>query len=160
MNDYMFGTHSWPYWARDLREYVGPMMQTFANPPMAPASISYESVDQSWTQWGWSVSLQRPAAQQFSRLRDAGAGGFTLVGTGTATVVTPPFYAPGSLQTVTLSGLTGMSTSQAAADDSGRLHVTVPIGGDQLPGAIGSAALMGVPDAPPWPATTVTVRAS
>src|SRR5437870_4717967 len=130
MNDYMFGTHSWPYWARDLREYVGPMMQTFANPPMAPASISYESVDQSWTQWGWSVSLQRPAAQQFSRLRDAGAGGFTLVGTGTATVVTPPFYAPGSLQTVTLSGLTGMSTSQAAADDSGRLHVTVPIGGD------------------------------
>ena len=32
-NDYGPGTHSWPYWARDLRESIGPIMQTSPSPP-------------------------------------------------------------------------------------------------------------------------------
>jgi hypothetical protein len=157
--DYTYGTHSWPYWARDLREYVGPLMQTFASPPAPPAPTSYQSIDKSWSQWGWSVSLQRPAEQQFSSLTNGGARGFTLAGTGTATAVTPPFYAPGSVQTVTLSGSSGAATFAATADGGGRLHLTVPLGGSEIPGAVGSAAVIGVPGVPPpVGTTTVTIR--
>ena len=98
LDDYVYGTHSWPYWSRDLREYLGPLMDTFAHPPAPPASTSYQSIDKSWSQWGWSVALQRPAAQQFSYLTDGRSDGFTLQGTGTATVVTPPFHPPGSVR--------------------------------------------------------------
>jgi S-formylglutathione hydrolase FrmB len=153
LNDYTLGTHSWPYWTRDLQQYVGPLMQTFSNPPPAPPTTSYDSIDKSWTQWGWRVDVDRSAAQQFTRLAGANAAGFTLQGTGTATVVTPSFYAPGSTKTVSVSTLTAESTSQATADDNGHLHLTVPLGADQ----IGSAAVMGVPGVPPLPTATVTV---
>jgi S-formylglutathione hydrolase FrmB len=157
LNDYGAGTHTWPYWARDLREYVGPMMATFANPPAPPAASSYQSIDKSWSQWGWSVSLQRSAAQQFSALGTATANGFTLAGTGTATVVTPALYAPNAAEHVTVSTPTGATTKNATADSSGQLHLTVPLAPD-VPGPAGSAAIIGVPGVPPWPSTTVTVQ--
>ena len=157
LHDYGAGTHTWPYWARDLREYVGPMMQTFANPPAAPAATSYQSIDKSWSQWGWSVSVQRSAAQQFSSLTNGWPGGFTLSGTGTAGVVTPAFYAPGAVERVTVSTPTGATTTAATADGNGQLHVTVPLGPD-VPGPAGSIAIIGVPGIPPWPSTAVTVQ--
>jgi len=157
--DYVYGTHSWPYWARDLRQYVVPMMQTFANPPSAPAAISYQSIDKSWSQWGWDVALARPATQQFSSLTDAGPNGFSVQGTGTAAIATPAFYSPGAVKTVTISTLTGSSAVSATADSAGRLHLTVPLGLDQVPGPIGSLAVMGLPGVPPSGTTaTVTIH--
>ena len=155
LNDYGNGTHTWPYWTRDLKEYVGPMMATFANPPAPPAATSYQSIDKTWSQWGWSVSVQRSAAQQFSSLTSAGAGGFSLAGTGTATVVTPAFYAPNAVERVSI----GSTTQTVAADGNGQLHLTVPLGPD-VPAPFGSGAVMGVPDVPPWPSTTVSVQAA
>jgi hypothetical protein len=35
-DDYGGGTHSWPYWQRDLRDDLPSMMATFAHPPAAP----------------------------------------------------------------------------------------------------------------------------
>lgn len=32
LDDYVFGTHTFPYWAQDLREFVPRMMQVFAHP--------------------------------------------------------------------------------------------------------------------------------
>jgi S-formylglutathione hydrolase FrmB len=157
--DYGAGTHTWPYWTRDLKQYVGPMMATFANPPAPPAGTSYQSIDKSWSQWGWSVSVQRSAVQQFSSLAGAGAGGFTLSGAGTAAVVTPALYAPNAVETVTMSTTTGKTTTTAAADSAGQLHLTVPLGPD-VPAPAGTFAVMGVPGIPPWPSTTVTVQAA
>src|SRR5206468_10762477 len=54
-DDYTNGTHSWGYWARDLRAFMQPMMAAFAHPTM-PRTISYTSIDERWQQWGWSVS--------------------------------------------------------------------------------------------------------
>lgn len=155
LEDYVYGTHSWPYWARDLREYVGPLMATFAHPPAPPTTTSYESIDQSWSQWGWSVALQRPEVQQFSSLTNGHAEGFTVQGTGTADVVTPAFYRPRSVETVNLSGLAGSSSFDAVADSGGRLHLSVPLGEDAVPASVGSTAVVGVPGVPPWGGTTV-----
>ncbi|MBV8297361.1 MAG: esterase family protein, partial [Acidimicrobiia bacterium] len=101
LEDYGNGTHTWPYWARDLTQYLPPLMATFASPPTPPATTSYQSIDKSWLQWRWSVAIQRSPEQQFSALTGASAAGFTLSGTGTANVVTPPFYGPNAPERVT-----------------------------------------------------------
>src|SRR5205085_431682 len=69
-NYYGAGTHSWPYWARDLREYVPRLMERFADPPAAPRSVSYLSADDRWEHWGWRVAVQRDA-RGFSELHHA-----------------------------------------------------------------------------------------
>lgn len=160
LDNYVFGTHAWPYWARDLREYLGALMQTFATPPEPPAPVSYQSIDKAWSQWGWSVSLSRPSEQQFSYLTEAGSDGFTLQGTGTAAVVTPAFYEPGAHVQVTLAGAGGPASVSATADERGRLHLTVPLGGDAVPAAVGSSAVMGVPTAPVGSGTTTVTISS
>jgi hypothetical protein len=151
--NYMFGTHSWGYWARDLREYIGPLMLSFAHPSPAPTTVSYQSVEQRWSAWGWTVSFERSAPQQLAVLTGADAKGFTLQGSGTATVVTPASYAPGQMVTVSRSGA---GTASVMADEAGRLHLTVPLGGPALPAAVAGAAVIGVPGVPP-PAATTTV---
>ena len=125
--DYTDGTHSWAYWARDLREFAPAVMQVFAHPP-APASVHYTSIDKTWHQWGWSVSLDRPAQQEFSTLSDGSASGFSLAGSGTATVVTAAYYRPNSTAAVTVEG-SDMSTKTLAlpVDRSGRLHLTLAL---------------------------------
>ena len=94
-----------------------------ASPPSRPpARVSYTSIDRTWTQWGWTVSLDRRAPREFSRLGDATSTGFTLTASGTATVTTPPSYRPGARYTVTI----GSRSITATASASGRLTVTLP----------------------------------
>jgi S-formylglutathione hydrolase FrmB len=152
LDNYVYGTHTWSYWARDLREYLGPLMDTFAHPPAPPASVSYQSIDKSWSHWGWSVVVQRSSVQQFSDLSGAQRDGFTLRGTGTATVSTPAFYPPNSVWTVTIASTFGRGATTAVADAAGRLRLTVPLGVDVS--GVGGAAVMGVPSAPTTGAST------
>src|SRR4051794_19294497 len=125
-DDYTDGTHSWGYWARDLREFMDPMMAAFAS-PTTPQSVSYTSIDKSWQQWGWSVSWTRSADQQFSTLDGATAAGFTLTGGGLADVVTPAVYSPGQLLQVSVDDGSGADVSSMTADDGGRLHLVVSL---------------------------------
>jgi S-formylglutathione hydrolase FrmB len=122
-DDYVFGTHSFPYWAQDLREFIGPLLDAFAHPQPTPVRITYRSVDSSWTQWGWTVVLHRAQQQAFTDLVGADAAGFTLTGSGTADVTTPAVYAPGSTHAVTI----GTQHVVAVADAGGRLHLSVPL---------------------------------
>ena len=139
LDDYGNGTHSWPYWTRDLTQYLPVLAATFASPPAAPASISYESIDKTWTQWGWTVVNARPQAQAFSGLANATAGGFAVVSPHPTTVTTPPVYAPGSVYRVTAHGGSAPSTVTAGAD--GRVTVHVAPGFAQSTVAIGLAQL-------------------
>jgi len=147
--DYTYGTHSWPYWARDLAQYLPHAMAMFARPSDRPRRVGFESIDPSWSQWGWSVGVHRSAAQQFSALTVATAGGFTLQGSGTATVTTPAFYRPRSVWVVSVPG---RPPAAVTADSTGRLRVTVPLGPD-LP----SPTVVGLPLVPGSP-VTVTIR--
>jgi S-formylglutathione hydrolase FrmB len=122
-DDYGPGTHSWPYWARDLRQYMPALLATFAHPPAAPAVTSYESVAPAWSQWGWSVRVARARAEQFSALTGGRRTGFTLSGTGVATVTTPALYRPGERLVVTAPRFRRVLRASAA----GRLTVTLPI---------------------------------
>jgi S-formylglutathione hydrolase FrmB len=141
--DYRYGTHSWAYWADDLRHYVPNAMAAFAEPAPAPPRIAYQSVEPTWSQWGWRVTLQRSSTQDWTTLSEAGRDGFTLTGVGHATVTTPALYPPGATARVTVTrGLT-TSTTTATADGSGRLQVAVPLGLD-----VPSVEVVGVPVQP------------
>lgn len=123
-NYYGPGTHIFPYWARDLEEYVRPLMRRFRNSPKRPRSVDYLSADDRWEQWGWTVELDR-AERAFSRLRRASKRGFLLTGTGRATVQTPAVYTPGaSLRVVRRGG----ASETLTADGDGRLPIEVPLG--------------------------------
>jgi S-formylglutathione hydrolase FrmB len=135
--DYTYGTHTWPYWARDLVEYLPHAMELFARPSGGPPRVSFESIDSTWSQWGWSVVLRRTGGPQFSALMGAGPAGFTLRGTGTAIVTTPASYKPQSGAVVRISGRPPMAVT---ADSAGRLEITVPLGLD-----VPDPAILGVP---------------
>jgi hypothetical protein len=152
-DDYMLGTHTWPYWARDLRDYVPSLMRIFARPSRPPSQATYQSIDQGWSQWGWSVSVQRQQAQEFSWLSGADARGFALRGSGTATVTTPAFYKPGSAKVVTLSDVSGRRAFLARADRDGRLRLTVPLDPAAAPAVVGVPA-----EVLPGTTTVVTIR--
>lgn len=122
-DDYGAGTHSWPYWARDLRESIAPIMADFKNPPPPPRTITFTAAEASYEAFGWRVTMNR-AVEEFSTLMDASATGFTLEGSGSATVVTPARYVPRRRYTVTI----GSKTQRERADRHGSLTIQVPLG--------------------------------
>ncbi len=121
------GTHSFPYWARDLRQSIGPLMGWFAHPPPPSATVTYTAAEDRYTAFGWTVSMRR-RAMELSTLERAGAGGFTLTGSGSGTVRTPARYRPGMRYRITLRGRRIRESHTVIADHQGRLQVTVPLG--------------------------------
>jgi S-formylglutathione hydrolase FrmB len=118
-DDYGPGTHTWPYWQRDLRETLPQLMATFRHPPARPRSVTYRAVAPRYAVYGWRVSVKRPALE-WSELARASRRGFTLSGSGTATVVTPRFFTPH--RAVRAAGRV------LHADGRGRLHVALALG--------------------------------
>jgi S-formylglutathione hydrolase FrmB len=126
-DDYGPGTHSWPYWARDLRQSIGRVMADFAHPPATPKQVSYTSADARYSAFGWQVSTHR-RVREFSTLRGAGRSGFTLQGSGSARVMTPARYRAGARYAIRISSRTGVSTQRGRVDAHGRLEIEVPLG--------------------------------
>jgi S-formylglutathione hydrolase FrmB len=131
-NYYGAGTHIFPYWARDLEEYVGPLMDRFDNPLRPPRYVSHLSADDDWEVWGWSVALQRPE-RAFSHLRYARRSGFALTGTGLATVETASLFPPGARVRVIQRGPVLKSKDTVTVGASGRLEIAVALSDDTRP---------------------------
>jgi hypothetical protein len=120
------GTHSWPYWARDLTEAIGPIMAGFSAPaPVAP--VTYTTAAPSYSVFGWRVAIDRRAAE-LSTLSAATTAGFTLAGSGTATVTTPAVYLRRRRYTVTV----GVQSATMRAGRDRRLTISVPLGPSNL----------------------------
>ncbi len=128
LDDYGPGTHSWPYWRRDLQQSIPSIMADFAHPPATPATVTYTSANSAYSVYGWNVRMHR-AAQAFSTLEKASPRGFALAGSGFATVTTPAQFVAGTQYVVALDTETGRRTSMSMTTDSrGRLTVSVPLG--------------------------------
>jgi len=127
-DDYGPGTHSWSYWARDLRESMDPLMEDFAHPAPAPSMVTYTSADNAYRVYGWQVAMHRDA-REFSTLQDASCGGFALAGSGSATVTTPACLSPGARYRVALAGdKVTPRTLVATAGPDHRATLDVPLG--------------------------------
>jgi S-formylglutathione hydrolase FrmB len=121
------GTHSWPYWARDLRWSIDKVMSGFAHPEPNPKPFTYMSADSTYAVYGWRVAMRR-TAREFSTLQ-AGGNRFSLAGSGSGIVTTPPAYRPHRRYRVTLSGDKVSKRSVVLkAGRGGRLRIQVPLG--------------------------------
>ena len=128
LEDYGPGTHSWPYWTRDLQQSIESIMADFADPPATPATVTFVSADSLFAVYGWNVLMHR-AVHAFTTLKDANARGFALAGSGSATVTTAALFVPGARYVIDLASERGRRTSTiVVAHSSGRLTVSVPLG--------------------------------
>jgi len=125
--DYGAGTHSWPYWSRDLQWSIGTIMDDFAHPWGAPARVTYTSGEDRYAVYGWSVTMRR-SARELSTLADADRLGFELEGSGSATVLTPALYRPGARYRIALSGPDAGGVRVVRASAGRRLLIRVPLG--------------------------------
>src|SRR5262249_57840354 len=99
-----------------------------ATPPPPPIPFSYRTAEPTYSVYGWSVSMRR-AAMEFSELVAVRPAGFQLAGSGSADIVTAPWYRAGKTYQVTLTnGSGGVATLQARADRTGRLIFSVTLG--------------------------------
>jgi S-formylglutathione hydrolase FrmB len=126
-DDYGPGTHTWPYWTRDLRWSIDKIVSDFAHPEPNPTPFTYTSADNSYGVYGWRV-ITRRTAREFSTLR-AGRHAFSLAGSGAAIVRTASLYKRGARYRITLSGDTVATHSVfRRAGRGGRLALQVPLG--------------------------------
>lgn len=142
-DDYVFGTHSFTYWARDLEQYLPRLMERFAQ-PVTPAKKSYMSIESEWSQWGWHVKTNRQSNdERFTFLTDADAKGFTFKGRNKADVTTPAAYVP--LRTYVVQTASGSKSTKNSvkADDTGRLTVSLDLGKAALPADLSFLGLPG-----------------
>ncbi|WP_354699346.1 hypothetical protein DSM112329_05060 [Paraconexibacter sp. AEG42_29] len=139
--DFGPGTHSWPYWAAALRDSIKPLMDVLLHPRPAPARVDYTTIESPFRVFGWRVTVDRPA-REFATLSDAAADGFTLAGSGTARVLTPPAYAPRTSAAVRVTGLHADMDRTLRADGAGRLAIDVPLGPGNAQQAFTPAALL------------------
>ena len=113
------GTHSWPYWARDLRWTIGSVMANFAHPPPTPTAVTFTSADDRYAVYGWTVSTHR-LAREFSTLGHASCRGLALAGSGSATVTSPVCLAPRQAYRATIRGPNGTALVRGRATAGGR----------------------------------------
>jgi len=126
-DDHGAGAHKWPTWQEDLSQALLGLASVFAAPPPEPSPVSFTAIETDYRVYGWHVVLERPALE-FSALSNADAHGFSLSGSGDATVTTPPVYAPRSEYAVTLDAGSGPQRSVLRSSASGRLSIRVPLG--------------------------------
>jgi S-formylglutathione hydrolase FrmB len=126
------GTHSWGYWLRDLAHFLPQMENAFAGkgvPP--PVPFSYRTIDQQFSEYGWSFKVAHTAAE-FTYLSDVSVDGLTVAGNGNLTVTTPESYTPGQsyLVAVSADGPLGRIDTDTfeRADSAGRLTYNVDLG--------------------------------
>ncbi len=126
-DDYGPGTHNFAYWNRSLQRTLPTFMNVFAENRQDPRRFSYRSIESTYDIYGWTVTMDRPVVE-FSALEGVSREGFTLSGSGDATVVSAPVYEPGGAYDVTV----GSTTMRQQANEEGRLTIAVPLGAASL----------------------------
>jgi S-formylglutathione hydrolase FrmB len=126
-DDYGPGCHCPFYWKRDLEQLMPELTRVFADPPPPPSPFSYRSIEPAYEAYEWDVEIERPALE-WSELREARRGGFTLRGSGTGTVTTPPLYVPGRVLDVELVRDGQLETERVQVGSDCRLRLDVPLG--------------------------------
>jgi S-formylglutathione hydrolase FrmB len=119
---YGCGVHTMRYGERDLHAFWPVMLSAFGGPG-PPRTFDHRSADPDFAVWNWTFHADPKRGAEFLEVRGAGAGGFTLTGSGTETVITPDMFRPG--QSVAVRGAL---PAKAVADADGRLTLRVDLG--------------------------------
>jgi S-formylglutathione hydrolase FrmB len=118
--DYGPGCHTWPNFKREFADTLASFKGSFANPPHAPKSFDYLSIEPAFDIWGWHIAADPKRALEFIQLRNVSSESMTFVGSGTTAVTSPPLY----------RGLRRVDVAGAALkpDATGRVGFKVDLG--------------------------------
>ena len=116
---YGAGTHTWPYWKRDLERFLAWLEPKIGDPVAAPAAFDARTARTRLSAWGWDFAMRRDA-REFVYLDEVSRDGLTATGSGQLDVTTAPLYAAGA--TCQVDG------APVQADAVGRLRFTVDLG--------------------------------
>jgi diacylglycerol O-acyltransferase/trehalose O-mycolyltransferase len=117
------GTHSWPYWDRDLTDFLPFLTKQWAAPTATPKTFNFRSEATRFSVWGWSFSTNRSVAE-FTYLSNVNRSGLSATGSGTLTVTTAPLYKKRSKWIVAAAG----HRTRVVASRSGQLTFKVGLG--------------------------------
>ena len=90
--DYGPGCHTVANFRRETIDTLKTFERVLAKPPAPPRSFDYRSIEPAFDVWGWNVEADPGRALEFLRMKRAGPGGLTLIGSGQTSVTTPPFF--------------------------------------------------------------------
>lgn len=116
------GTHTWPYWEDDLREFVGWLAPQLGKPLRPPHRIDVESAHDEVGVWGWDLLTHRDV-REFLYIGITGRRELDLTGSGKVDVTSPAQYRPGARYV-----LSGSVRRTIRASNRGRLSFTVRLG--------------------------------
>ena len=102
-------------------------MRRFDTPVGAPRSVTYTSIEPSYSVFGWRVALRRPKVE-FSALRRADKHGFSFTGSGRARITTPARYRPRARYRIRIARAGATVRRRIATDRAGRLRIALPGG--------------------------------
>jgi S-formylglutathione hydrolase FrmB len=117
------GTHSWPYWQRDLVHFFPFLVAGWRHPDAVPSSFAFRSEAASFEIWGWNFTAQR-AVDEFTYLTGVSRHGLTVTGSGNLTVATAALYPAGSRWLLSAGGRHVIVT----AGRGGRLRFGIDLG--------------------------------
>lgn len=110
-------------------QLVDRLNTVFNSKSRTPESFDYRTVDRKFSIWNYDVSVDR-SGDDFTSLRQARSDGrsWTVAGTGTARIVTPPAFDPGqTLQAVVKPTGGSPQANQVETDKNGRIQLEVPL---------------------------------
>lgn len=142
-------THSWPNWNKALAAWLPHLMARFhayhphdripeppkpagsvKSLPIHPTTFTYSTIDPTYSLYGWTVRMDRKAVE-FSALEVSAPRAFTLVGSGSATVVTPPIAKPNARVSARIADVGNGALNRTVllqADSHGQISVPVQLG--------------------------------
>ena len=89
------GTHSFPWWNRELGRALPMLMAALDRVRPAPDSFTYRSVEPRFSVWGWTFEVSDRAEPAFTDVAIDGHG-LSVSGNGTVRVTTPPDLVAGA----------------------------------------------------------------
>ncbi|MCT9623965.1 hypothetical protein HWD94_02360 [Pseudarthrobacter equi] len=121
---YDWGCHSLSLVRYEIAESLPRFTEVFAKNTPAPAIFDYRSTAPKFGLFDWSVTADPNRAAEFLDLRSVSNTGFTITGSGTTQVTTPPIFRGNKAVTVLING----TPTTLRPDSTGRITVTVDLG--------------------------------
>lgn len=158
------GAHQYTWWSKWLEERQLPyLLERLADPSRGPGprsaipeSFRYRSIRSRFSVWGYRVEVDRDV-REFLDLRAVSRVGFTIQGSGRATVLTAARYRAGVTYTVT--GARSGPALRLTADRTGRLTIPVDLGPSHADEQFTDAADVAAATSDYWVVRTVRISA-
>lgn len=121
---YDWGCHSPELIQQEIADSLPRFAQLFTQDGPLPAQFDYRSIEPRFDVFGWTVLADPSRALEFLDLHDVSSAGFTITGSGSTRVTTPPLFRGAAPVMVLVNGV----ATRVTPDRAGRLAIDVDLG--------------------------------